>query len=114
MEKMNVAMYYSNNDVRIEEMGIPEISEYELLVKVKSSGICGSDVLEWYSIKTAPRVLGHEISGEIIKAGKKVKKFKKGDRVFVSHHVSCGSCHYCLQGHDTACETLHSTNFYPG
>ncbi|PIU21583.1 MAG: alcohol dehydrogenase [Candidatus Diapherotrites archaeon CG08_land_8_20_14_0_20_34_12] len=111
---MKVAMYYNNNDVRIEEMQIPEISKDEILVKVISSGICGSDVLEWYRIKTAPRVLGHEISGEIIQVGKKVKKFRKGEGVFVSHHVPCGNCHYCKQSHHTACETLHKTNFYPG
>ncbi|MEK6972797.1 MAG: zinc-dependent dehydrogenase [archaeon] len=114
MEKMKVAMYYRNNDVRIEEMPIPVISEDEILVKVISSGICGSDVLEWYRIKTAPRVLGHEISGEITQVGKKVKKFSKGNRVFVSHHVPCDDCHYCKQGHHTACETLHKTNFHPG
>lgn len=111
---MKVAMYYCNNDVRIEEMPIPEISENELLVKVIASGICGSDVLEWYRIKSAPRVLGHEIAGVIEKVGENVKNFKKGQRVFVSHHVACGHCHYCLHGHETACETLHKTNFFPG
>jgi len=114
MEKMKVAMYYNNNDIRIEEMPIPEISDEELLVKVLASGICGSDVMEWYRIKKAPLVLGHEISGKIVKAGKNVKEFKEGDRIFVTHHVPCNKCEYCKKGQHTICKTLHSTKFYPG
>ncbi len=111
---MKAAVYYSNKDVRIEEKPIPEINEDEILVKVITSGICGSDVMEWYRIKKAPIVLGHEIAGIIDKAGKNVKGFKVGDRVFVSHHVPCMKCRYCLNNHHTACETLHRTNFFPG
>ena len=111
---MKVAMYYRNNDVRVEEMPVPKIGKGELLVKVMASGICGSDVMEWYRIKKAPRVLGHEITGEIVEAGEAVKNYKKGDRVFVSHHVPCNTCHYCLNGYHTACETLHRTNYDPG
>ncbi len=111
---MKVAMYYNNNDIRIEEMPIPEINDDELLVKVKACGICGSDVMEWYRIKTAPRVLGHEVTGEVVKVGKNVTKFKEMDRVFVTHHVPCGKCRYCRAGQETVCETLRTTNFYPG
>lgn len=111
---MRVAMYYNNRDVRLEEMPKPEIGTDELLVKVLASGICGSDVLEWYRIKKAPLVLGHEIAGEIVKIGKNVEGYQIGDRVFVSHHVPCNTCSYCLNGHHTACETLHTTNYYPG
>ena len=114
MTMMKVAMYYNNNDVRIEEMEIPKINKNELLVKVHSSGICGSDVMEWYRIKKAPRVLGHEIAGEIVKIGKNVKKYKEGDRVFVSHHVPCDICNFCKNDQHTHCHTLHSTNFDPG
>jgi len=114
MEKIKVAMYYNNNDVRIEEMPIPEIDDNELLVKVQACGICGSDVMEWYRLKKAPRVLGHEMAGDIVETGKNVKKYKVGDRVFVSHHVPCNTCDFCLNGQHTLCHTLHSTNFYPG
>jgi len=107
-------MYYNNNDVRIEEMPIPKINDNELLVKVQASGICGSDVMEWYRIKKAPRVLGHEIAGDIVEVGKNVKKYKVGDRVFVSHHVPCNKCRFCLNDQHTLCDTLHSTNFDPG
>ena len=114
MKKMKVAMYYNNNDVRIEEMPVPEIDDNELLVKVRVCGICGSDVMEWYRIKNAPRVLGHEIAGDIVEVGKNVKKFKIGDRIFVSHHVPCNVCSFCENDQHTLCRTLHSTNFYPG
>lgn len=111
---MRVAMYYNNRDVRIEEMQTPQIGPGELLVKVRASGICGSDVMEWYRIKRAPLVLGHEIAGEIVAIGEGVKRFKVGDRVTVAHHVPCNTCHYCLNGHYSVCETLRTTNFYPG
>lgn len=111
---MRVAMYYNNRDVRLEEMPKPKIGAGEILVRVVASGICGTDVLEWYRIKKAPLVLGHEIAGEIAEVGKGVKRYKAGDRVFVSHHVPCGKCHYCVAGHHTACETLHTTNYFPG
>jgi L-iditol 2-dehydrogenase len=111
---MLVAMYYNNNDVRIQEMPIPKISDDQVLLKVMASGICGSDVTEWYRVPKAPRVLGHEATGEIAQAGKNVKKYKVGDRIFVSHHVPCNSCRYCQRGSHTACHTLHTTNYYPG
>ncbi|OHB97351.1 MAG: alcohol dehydrogenase, partial [Planctomycetes bacterium RIFCSPLOWO2_12_38_17] len=111
---MRVAMYYNNRDIRIEEMQTPKIGHGELLVKVMASGICGSDVMEWYRIKKAPLVLGHEIAGEIVAVGEGVKRFKAGDRVTVAHHVPCNTCHYCLNGHYSVCETLRTTNFSPG
>lgn len=111
---MRVAMYYNNRDVRLEELPKPQIGPGEILVKVLASGICGSDVMEWYRIKKAPLVLGHEIAGEIAEAGKNVKNYEVGDRVFVSHHIPCNTCRYCLNGYHTACETLHTTNYDPG
>jgi len=112
--EMRVAMYYNNRDVRLEEVPTPQIGPGELLVKVVTSGICGSDVMEWYRIKKAPRVLGHEIAGEIVEVGKGVDQYKVGDRVFVSHHVPCNTCQYCLNGFHTLCDTLRRTNFDPG
>ncbi|MGB9715211.1 MAG: zinc-dependent dehydrogenase [Thermodesulfovibrionales bacterium] len=111
---MKVAVYHSNSDIRIEERPKPSIFSGEILVKMKACGICGTDVLEWYRAKKPPRVLGHEMSGETVEVGKGVKGFKEGDRVFVSHHVPCYKCHYCLQGNYTACESLHTGNYDPG
>ena len=108
------AFYYNNHDVRVEEIPVPKIGEDEALLKVMASGICGSDVLEWYRVPKAPRVLGHEATGVISKVGSKVTGVKVGDRVFVSHHVPCNQCRYCQRGNHTACHTLHTTNYYPG
>lgn len=107
-------MYYKNTDLRLEEFPKPGIAEDEILLKIWASGICGSDVMEWYRIHKVPLVLGHEVSGEIVEAGRSITKYKKGDRVAVSHHVPCGNCHYCLSGHETVCEVLRKTNFFPG
>jgi L-iditol 2-dehydrogenase len=108
------AYYYNNHDVRVEEIPVPPIGEEEALLKVMASGICGSDVIEWYRVPRAPLVLGHEATGVIERIGSKVKNLKVGDRVFVSHHVPCFSCRYCQRGYHTACHTLHTTNYYPG
>lgn len=111
---MRVAVYYNNRDIRIEERPVPTIGPDEMLVKILASSICGSDILEWYRIKQAPRVLGHEIAGIVAEVGQAVEKFKVGDRVTVTHHVPCLTCRYCMSGHTTACTTLHQTNFDPG
>jgi len=111
---LHAAVYYNNKDIRIEDLPKPRISTDEILVKVIASGICGSDVMEWYRVKKAPRILGHEISGEIEEVGKNVNQYKVGDRVFVSHHVPCNECRYCRAGFHTVCDTLKSTNFDPG
>ncbi len=111
---MRVAMYYNNRDIRVEEMPVPRIGPGELLVRVEASGICGSDVMEWYRIHRAPLVLGHEIAGEIVEVGEGVERYVVGDRISASHHVPCNTCYYCLTGHPTACDTLRKTNFDPG
>jgi L-iditol 2-dehydrogenase len=111
---MRVAMYYNNRDVRLEEMRVPKIGAGELLLQTRASGICGSDLMEWYRIKKAPLVLGHEITGEVVEVGESVAEFRVGDRVFTSHHVPCGQCRYCHAGHQSVCELLRTTHFDPG
>jgi len=111
---MRVAMYYNNRDVRLEEMPVPKIGPGELLIRTRASGICGSDLMEWYRIKKAPLVLGHEITGEVAAVGDGVGDFRVGDRVYSSHHVPCGKCRYCLAGHQSVCELLRTTHFDPG
>ncbi len=111
---MLVAMYYNNKDVKVVEVPKPAIGDDEFLLKVMASGICGSDVTEWYRVPKAPKVLGHEATGIITEIGRNVDKYKVGDRVFVSHHVPCDKCRYCRRGHHTACETLQTTNYFPG
>jgi L-iditol 2-dehydrogenase len=109
---MLVAKYYHNNDIRLEELPAPLIGPGEILVKVRASGICGTDVMEWYRIKKAPRILGHEIAGDIVES--RAEKYRPGQRVFVSHHVPCEECKYCRDDNQTACDTLHQGNYDPG
>ncbi len=111
---MRVAMWYHNRDVRIEEMPRPSIGPDEILVKVTSSGLCGSDGMEWYRRHKAPLVLGHEVAGVVDEVGARVRGVAVGDRVAVAHHVPCNTCHYCLKGNHSCCPTLQSTNFDPG
>ena len=111
---MRVARYYHNRDVRIEDEPLPVIGAGELLVRIVASGICGSDVMEWYRMKKAPLVLGHEVAGDIVELGGGVDRFKRGDMVVVTHHVPCNRCRYCLKGNHSVCDTLRSTNFIPG
>jgi L-iditol 2-dehydrogenase len=111
---MRVAMYYNNRDVRLQEMPVPQIGAGELLIRTRASGICGSDLMEWYRIKKAPLVLGHEITGEVVEVGVGIQHFKIDDRVFSSHHVPCGKCRYCVAGHQSVCELLRTTHFDPG
>ena len=111
---MRVAVWYNNRDVRIEEMPVPQIGAGELLVRVEASGICGSDVMEWYRLDRAPLVLGHEIGGQLVAVGEGVERYREGDRVSAAHHVPCNTCHYCLSGHHTVCDTLRQTSFDPG
>ena len=111
---MRVAMYYSNDDVRLEEMPIPKIGPGEMLMRVEASGICGSDVMEWYRVGRGSMVLGHEVAGVVVEVGEGVERYKEGDWVTVAHHVPCNTCHYCLSGHHSVCDTLRSTRFDPG
>lgn len=111
---MLVANWYNNHDIRIEQVTIPQIGPGEVLVKVEASGICGSDVMEWYRLDRAPLVLGHEIGGTIASVGKGVTRYKTGQRITAAHHVPCNTCHFCLSGNHTVCETLRLTNFDPG
>ena len=111
---MRVAVWHRNDDIQIVEKPIPKIGRGELLMKVKASGICGTDVMEWYRIDRAPLVLGHEVAGDVVEVGEDVDDYKAGDRVVAAHHVSCNNCPHCYSGHETVCDTLRSTNFDPG
>ena len=111
---MRVAVYYSNRDVRLEERPRPVIGPGEVLLQVEASGICGSDVMEWYRLRKAPLVLGHEVAGTVAQTGPGVTRFRPGDRIVATHHVPCECCRYCLTGRHSVCETLRTTSFDPG
>ncbi len=111
---MLAAVYHNNNDIRIEEFSVPSPAEGEILIRVRASGICGSDLMEWYRLPKAPIVLGHEVSGEIVKIGKGVKRFCEGDRVVATHHVPCDMCRYCSADKHTNCPMIKKSGFTPG
>lgn len=107
-------MYYSIDDIRIEDVPKPQIGADEILVHVKACGICGSDLMEWYLKSRAPLVLGHEPGGIVAEVGKNVEDFKEGERVFVHHHVADLTCHYCINGDYTICAQFGQTHLDPG
>ncbi|MDW7998066.1 MAG: zinc-dependent dehydrogenase [Thermodesulfovibrio sp.] len=114
---MRVAKLYKFGDIRIENIPLPEPSPKEALVRVKACGICSGDVMPWYIEKKAPLVLGHEISGEIVKIGDKIKpeiSLKEGDKVAVHHHAPCLNCFYCRRGDFVQCETWKKSKIIPG
>ena len=111
---MRAAVYYSNRDIRLEERPRPTIGPGELLMKIEASGICGSDVAEWYRLPKAPLILGHEVAGTVEEVGAGVENFNVGDRIVTTHHVPCNDCKYCRAGNHPYCDTLRTTRFDPG
>ncbi|MBN1165902.1 MAG: alcohol dehydrogenase catalytic domain-containing protein [Methanospirillaceae archaeon] len=114
---MKAAVYYSNSDIRIEDVEEVPVGSGEIKVRIMACGVCGSDVMEWYRIRRAGRpggigAFGHECTGIITELGSAVDpKWNVGDRVVVTHHVPCNTCNACIRGHTTACETLQKTKF---
>ena len=100
--------------VTLVESELPKVNEDDMLVRMQSCGICGSDLEKVYGNYGMRSLrVGHEPAGVVIKVGKNLKKFQVGDRVFVHHHVSCYSCRYCLQGNYTMCNNYQSSNIEP-
>src|SRR5919197_2421372 len=100
--------------VSIDELAPPRLEEGEALVKMRTCGLCGSDLEKVYGQYGMPSAkLGHEPSGEIMDVGKSVKDFSPGDRVFIHHHVACYSCYFCLHGDYTMCTMYQKSNIYP-
>lgn len=105
-QTMKAAVWYNNQDIRIEEVPLGRPGPREMLVRVVSCGICGSDVVEWYRMPRAPLVQGHELGAEVIEVGSSVERFKPGDRVFIAPKVPCMNCDYCRAGHFPQCSEI--------
>jgi L-iditol 2-dehydrogenase len=106
LSTMRAAVYRGVNDVRLEEVPVPEIGSAEILVRVHTCGICGTDLKKIATgSHSAPRIFGHETSGVVAKVGEGVRKFAVGDRVVVFHHIPCGECYYCQQKTFAQCAT---------
>jgi len=103
---MRAAVYRGVNDVRVETVPVPKIGPGELLVRVHTCGICGTDLKKIASgSHSAPRIFGHETSGVVAAVGEGVGQFRTGDRVVVFHHLPCGECYYCRHKTFAQCET---------
>jgi L-iditol 2-dehydrogenase len=100
--------------VSVENTDKPRLGSGDILVKMQSCGICGSDVEKVFGKYGQPSMrLGHEPAGVVLDVGSGVSDFKKGDRVFTHHHVPCYSCHYCTHGNETMCPKYYETNLLP-
>jgi L-iditol 2-dehydrogenase len=105
-DTMQAAVYRGVNDVRLETVPVPKIGPGELLVRVHTCGICGTDLKKIATgSHSAPRIFGHEISGMIAAVGSGVRDFHPGDRVVVFHHIPCGECYYCRHKTFAQCDT---------
>lgn len=115
---MDAAVYYSADRIAIERLEVPTPDAGEALVKVAMCGICGSDLMTWYTDAKAPTVLGHEIVGHIAALGDQARAadrtLRVGDRVFVHHHAPCGLCHTCRRGFETLCTEFASNTLLNG
>ena len=113
--KMKAVRYYAPNDIRYEEVKIPELKEGEILVKVQAALTCGTDVKTFKRghpvlIKKVPSGFGHEFSGVIEKMDETVQGFSVGDRVVCANSAPCGECFYCRRGEFELCENLDLLN----
>ncbi len=103
---MQAAVYRGTNDVRIETVPVPEIGAGELLIRVHTCGVCGTDLKKIATgSHSPPRIFGHETSGVVAATGAGVNEFKHGDRVVCFHHIPCGNCYYCQRKTFAQCET---------
>ncbi len=110
---MKAIVYYSYDDIRLENRPIPDTGEDELLVRVHGCGLCGSDILKIVQQASPPVMLGHELTGTIVECGTAISTFKIGQRVVVAHHVPCGTCHYCRHQNYSMCAAFKSSNIDP-
>jgi L-iditol 2-dehydrogenase len=102
---MRAAVYRGVNDVRVETVPVPEIGAGEVLVRIHTCGICGTDLKKIHTgSHSAPRVFGHEMAGTVVKVGEGVTRFAVGDRVMAYHHIPCGECYYCRKHTFAQCE----------
>jgi L-iditol 2-dehydrogenase len=103
---MLAAVYRGVNDVRLETVSVPAIAAGELLLRVHTCGVCGTDLKKIASgSHSAPRIFGHETSGVVAAVGAGVRNFEPGDRVVVFHHIPCRQCYYCQHKTFAQCST---------
>ncbi|MCG8406166.1 MAG: zinc-binding dehydrogenase, partial [Phycisphaerales bacterium] len=112
-ETMKAAVYYSLDDIRLEERPVPEVGPDEMLLRTLACGLCGGETMPWYK-KAKPKVIGHEPIGEVVAIGDNIDGFDVGERLFVHHHVASMNSHWSLRGHYTIDPFFSQTNIDPG
>lgn len=111
---MKAAFVTGPSKVAINDVQKPVLGSGDILIKMKSCGICGSDVEKVFGKYGQPSMrLGHEPAGIVLDVGSGVTEFRKEDRVFTHHHVPCYSCHFCTHGNETMCAKYYETNLSP-
>lgn len=112
---MRAVVYRGINDMRVETVPVPTIGQGELLVRIATCGICGTDLKKiHYGSHSAPRIFGHEMSGTIVAVGEGVTSYRVGERVVVHHHVPCNECYYCRKGTPAQCPLYKKTGVTAG
>ena len=102
---MRAAVYRAVDEVRVETVPVPEIGPGEVLLRIHTCGICGTDLKKIHTgSHAAPRIFGHEMAGTIVAVGGGVEGFTTGDRVMAYHHIPCGHCYYCRKQTFAQCE----------
>jgi L-iditol 2-dehydrogenase len=112
---MRAVVYRGINDMRVETVPVPTIGPGELLVKIATCGICGTDLKKIHmGSHSAPRIFGHEMTGTIVRVGEGVSSYAVGERVMVFHHVPCGHCYYCRKQVPAQCLVYKKTGSTAG
>ncbi len=112
--RMKALVYHGPGDLRVEELPVPRPGPGELLVRVRASGVCSGEAMDWYMARKAPLVPGHEPAGEVVALGEGVEGFQVGDRVFAHHHVPCMTCEACQRGRYVQCPQWREKTIEPG
>lgn len=110
---MKAAVISGNGRVELKDVPPPEIAPSEILVHMRTCGVCGTDLEKIRGEHITPPILGHEVAGDVELTGTQVQELKRGDRVLVHHHVSCKSCFYCKNGLETLCDAYPKSNLDP-
>src|SRR6266403_2738893 len=112
---MRAGVYREKGIVRVEEVPVPEVRVDEVLIKVAACGICGTDIKKIFQrYVEPPQILGHELAGTVVAVGRRVAKWKLGDRVMSFHHIPCGSCFYCEKRLYSQCKQYKTTGLTGG